>query len=183
MMTKPTIIERFTPGWVNSIPRKLARGIWYAIEEAIDGKEHTHATENARRERQITAGTLGPTSRGNTRIAEGSDDRASVRRDERETARAATREERRTHNEAIREAVVAATEAGNPGRHPEARLGDVGDTSGRCVRGGGSSGHADDGPAADDETDVGGGVCPIGTQAADSGPTDDDTKRVHSDRE
>lgn len=89
--TKTKIIERFSPQWVMSIPRSLARGIWSAIEDAVDGKEHTHATENERRRGQISTGMLGPTSRGVAPITEGALDAADLRRERREQDRAEAR--------------------------------------------------------------------------------------------
>jgi hypothetical protein len=51
-----------------SIPRWLARGIWDAIEDGIDGKEHTNARSNERRRKQIERGIIGETNMGTTKI-------------------------------------------------------------------------------------------------------------------
>jgi hypothetical protein len=48
--------------------RWLARGIWDAIEDGIDGKEHTNARSNERRRKQIERGIIGETNMGTTKI-------------------------------------------------------------------------------------------------------------------
>ena len=72
-------IERFSPEWINAIPRWLARGIWEAIEESVEGGEHAKTTENERRKRQLAGGRLGESSRGTANI-----DRESMERHNRQ---------------------------------------------------------------------------------------------------
>lgn len=46
-------VERFSPDWIRMIPRWLARGIWTAIEDGIEGGEHAGTREQKRRRSQI----------------------------------------------------------------------------------------------------------------------------------
>ena len=61
--TKGTI-ERFSPEWIQSIPRSLARGIWDAIEGALEGEDHAGTRERDRRLHNIDRGKLKLTSCG-----------------------------------------------------------------------------------------------------------------------
>jgi len=63
--SKPREIERYSPEWINSIPRSLARGIWDTIESGAGGaKPKSRKREMARRVLQIDRGILKPESRG-----------------------------------------------------------------------------------------------------------------------
>lgn len=93
MMKKTTSnsMERFSPGWIRSIPRWLAKGIWDAIEDAVDGKEHGHAKENERRRRQIERGIIKPTATADdySEQLQAADSRAMAREQARADIRAA----------------------------------------------------------------------------------------------
>lgn len=76
-------INRFSPDWINSIPRWLARGIWDAIEEGIEGGEHAGTKEKSRRLRNIQLGNLNECNRGRVNMAVNAMDEHNRRRDER----------------------------------------------------------------------------------------------------
>lgn len=78
-------VERFSPDWIRMIPRWLARGIWTAIEDGIEGGEHAGTREQKRRRSQIDRGILRDSNRGATYAC----DDALIRRDERRRDRAA----------------------------------------------------------------------------------------------
>ena len=59
-----TTIERYSPDWIRMIPRWLARGIWDAIEDELDGGEHAGTRERNRRKSQILGGILNDSNRG-----------------------------------------------------------------------------------------------------------------------
>lgn len=184
MKKTPPVIERLSVGWINSIPRKLARGIWDAIEDAIDGKEHTNARSNERRKIQIGNGTLGTGSRGTTQIAQGAADRAAGRTGARVSERERNRGERRDTAAAIREAVVAATEAGNSRQDNSEEHGDDGDADGYNNTSGPGDGDMD-GNRFQHSPDDGAGVSGEGIR--DSGDSeagcDTEKKPVHGTRE
>lgn len=132
-MTRPKHIERFSPEWVLSIPRWLARGIWDAIDEGINGKEVNRATENERRRTQINCGSLKATSRGTTQIKPGAIFASAKRRLARTKEVERGLEERAANNARRREAVTAAN-IGRDTRSPDDIAGNSDDASGGELR-------------------------------------------------
>ena len=71
------IIPRYSPEWINSIPRSLARGIWDLIQRGVKDVEGERtgtaagsgSAESARRKRQIEKSCLRDTSRGTVEIS------------------------------------------------------------------------------------------------------------------
>ena len=79
------IIPRYSPEWINSIPKSLARGIWDTIQRGIEDVEGKHtgaaagsgSAESARRRKQIQKSCLRDASRGTVELS-GCDDGSAL---------------------------------------------------------------------------------------------------------